>query len=142
MLSVPSWLIYWGIDVAMHPDDQIRISVRATRPSSTVPQEGCQRRDAVDATQAKVDRQARREYLAVRERAEREQMSVSTMDGSGRVLQLPEDAAIMDCCNCRRAMVRDRKKLPLWARLIVEEYGGSEDDGTGHHRPYCRECYD
>jgi hypothetical protein len=39
-------------------------------------------------------------------------------------------------------MVRDKNSLPLWAHPKVQEYGGSEDDGTGHHRPYCRECYD
>jgi hypothetical protein len=39
-------------------------------------------------------------------------------------------------------MVRDKNSLPLWAQPIVQEYGGSEDDGTGHYRPYCRECYD
>jgi hypothetical protein len=39
-------------------------------------------------------------------------------------------------------MSRNKKSLPLWAHCKVEEYGGSEDDGAGHLRPYCRECYD
>jgi len=128
--------------MATHPDDQIRISVRATRPSSTLPQEGRQRTDRIDATEAKALLLARQQYLEVRDRMQDAGVVVSTMDASGRVLQLPEDAIIMDCCNCRRAMVRDKNSLPLWAQPKVQEYGGSEDDGTGHHRPYCRECYD
>jgi hypothetical protein len=128
--------------MATHPDDQIRISVRATRPSSTVPQEGRQRVERIDATEAKALAIAREEYLAVRDRMQDTGVVVSTMDTAGRVLQLPEDAIIMDCCNCRRAMSRNKKSLPLWAHCKVEEYGGSEDDGTGHLRPYCRECYD
>ena len=128
--------------MATHPDDQIRMSVRATRPSSTVPREGKWRIDAIDETQAKLDLLNRQAYLEVRDRMRDTGIVVSTMDASGRVLQLPENAIIMDCCNCRRAMVRDKNSLPLWAQPIVQEYGGSEDDGTGHHRPYCRECYD
>lgn len=128
--------------MATHPDDQIRMSVRATRPSSTVPREGKWRIDAIDETQAKLDLINRQAYLEVRDRMRDTGIVVSTMDASGRVLQLPENAIIMDCCNCKRAMVRDKNSLPLWAQPIVQEYGGSEDDGTGHHRPYCRECYD
>ena len=128
--------------MATHPDDQIRMSVRATRPSSTVPREGKWRIDAIDETQAKLDLLNRQAYLEVRDRMRDTGIVVSTMDASGRVLQLPENAIIMDCCNCQRAMVRDKNSLPLWAQPIVQEYGGSEDDGTGHHRPYCRECYD
>jgi hypothetical protein len=128
--------------MATHPDDQIRMSVRATRPSSTVPREGKWRIDAIDETQAKLDLLNRQAYLEVRDRMRDTGIVVSTMDASGRVLQLPENAIIMDCCNCKRAMVRDKNSLPLWAQPIVQEYGGSEDDGTGHHRPYCRECYD
>ena len=128
--------------MATHPDDQIRMSVRATRPSSTVPREGKWRIDAIDETQAKLDLLNRQAYLEVRDRMRDTGLVVSTMDASGRVLQLPENAIIMDCCNCKRAMVRDKNSLPLWAQPIVQEYGGSEDDGTGHHRPYCRECYD
>ena len=128
--------------MATHPDDQIRMSVRATRPSSTVPREGKWRIDAIDETQAKLDLVNRQAYLEVRDRMRDTGIVVSTMDASGRVLQLPENAIIMDCCNCKRAMVRDKNSLPLWAQPIVQEYGGSEDDGTGHHRPYCRECYD
>ena len=128
--------------MATHPDDQIRMSVRATRPSSTVPREGKWRIDAIDETQAKLDLLNRQAYLEVRDRMRDTGIVVSTMDASGRVLQLPENAIIMDCCNCKRAMVRDTNSLPLWAQPIVQEYGGSEDDGTGHHRPYCRECYD
>lgn len=128
--------------MATHPDDQIRMSVRATRPSSTVPREGKWRIDAIDETQAKLDLLNRQAYLEVRDRMRDTGIVVSTMDASGRVLQLPENAIIMDCSNCKRAMVRDRNSLPLWAQPIVQEYGGSEDDGTGHHRPYCRECYD
>lgn len=126
--------------MATHPDDQIRMSVRATRPSSTMPQDGGQRANAVDATQRKIDLENRRAYLAARVRTIG--AVVSTMDTAGRILQLPEDAMIMDCCNCRRAMIKDKKSLPLWAQSKVEEYGGSQDDGTGHYRPYCRECYD
>lgn len=128
--------------MATHPDDQIRMSVRATRPSSTVPREGKWRIDAIDETQAKLDLLNRQAYLEVRDRMRDTGIVVSTMDASGRVLQLPENAIIMDCCNCKRAMVRDKNSLPLWAHPKVQEYGGSEDDGTGHHRPYCRECYD
>lgn len=128
--------------MATHPDDQIRMSVRATRPSSTVPRDGKWRIDAIDETQAKLDLLNRQAYLEVRDRMRETGIVVSTMDASGRVLQLPENAIIMDCCNCKRAMVRDKNSLPLWAQPIVQEYGGSEDDGTGHHRPYCRECYD
>ena len=128
--------------MATHPDDQIRMSVRATRPSSTVPREGKWRIDAIDETQAKLDLLNRQAYLEVRDRMRDTGIVVSTMDASGRVLQLPENAIIMDCCNCKRAMVRDKNSLPLWAQPIVQEYGGSEDDGTGHHRPYCRECHD
>ena len=128
--------------MATHPDDQIRMSVRATRPSSTVPRDGKWRIDAIDETQAKLDLLNRQAYLEVRDRMRDTGIVVSTMDASGRVLQLPENAIIMDCCNCKRAMVRDKNSLPLWAQPIVQEYGGSEDDGTGHHRPYCRECYD
>ena len=128
--------------MATHPDDQIRMSVRATRPSSTVLREGKWRIDAIDETQAKLDLLNRQAYLEVRDRMRDTGIVVSTMDASGRVLQLPENAIIMDCCNCKRAMVRDKNSLPLWAQPIVQEYGGSEDDGTGHHRPYCRECYD
>ena len=128
--------------MATHPDDQIRMSVRATRPSSTVPREGKWRIDAIDETQAKLDLLNRQAYLEVRDRMRDTGIVVSTMDASGRVLQLPENAIIMECCNCKRAMVRDKNSLPLWAQPIVQEYGGSEDDGTGHHRPYCRECYD
>ena len=128
--------------MATHPDDQIRMSVRATRPSSTVPREGKWRIDAIDETQAKLDLLNRQAYLEVRDRMRDTGIVVSTMDASGRVLQLPENAIIMDCCNCKRAMVRDKNSLPLWAQPIVQEYGGSEDNGTGHHRPYCRECYD
>lgn len=128
--------------MATHPDDQIRMSVRATRPSSTVPREGKWRIDAIDETQAKLDLLNRQAYLEVRDRMRDTGIVVSTMDASGRVLQLPENAIIMDCCNCKRAMVRDKNSLPLWAQPIVQEYGGSEDDGTGHRRPYCRECYD
>lgn len=128
--------------MATHPDDQIRMSVRATRPSSTVPREGKWRIDAIDETQAKLDLLNRQAYLEVRDRMRDTGIVVSTMDASGRVLQLPENAIIMDCCNCKRAMMRDKNSLPLWAQPIVQEYGGSEDDGTGHHRPYCRECYD
>ena len=128
--------------MATHPDDQIRMSVRATRPSSTVPREGKWRIDAIDETQAKLDLLNRQAYPEVRDRMRDTGIVVSTMDASGRVLQLPENAIIMDCCNCKRAMVRDKNSLPLWAQPIVQEYGGSEDDGTGHHRPYCRECYD
>lgn len=128
--------------MATHPDDQIRMSVRATRPSSTVPREGKWRIDAIDETQAKLDLLNRQAYLEVRDRMRETGIVVSTMDASGRVLQLPENAIIMDCCNCKRAMVRDKNSLPLWAQPIVQEYGGSEDDGTGHHRPYCRECYE
>ena len=128
--------------MATHPDVQIRMSVRATRPSSTVPREGKWRIDAIDETQAKLDLLNRQAYLEVRDRMRDTGIVVSTMDASGRVLQLPENAIIMDCCNCKRAMVRDKNSLPLWAQPIVQEYGGSEDDGTGHHRPYCRECYD
>lgn len=128
--------------MATHPDDQIRMSVRATRPSSTVPREGKWRIDAIDETQAKLDLLNRQAYLEVRDRMRDTGIVVSTMDASGRVLQLPENAIIMDCCNCKRAMVRDKNSLPLWAQPKVQEYGGSEDDGTGHHRPYCRECYD
>ena len=128
--------------MATHPDDQIRMSVRATRPSSTVPREGKWRIDAIDETQAKLDLLNRQAYLEVSDRMRDTGIVVSTMDASGRVLQLPENAIIMDCCNCKRAMVRDKNSLPLWAQPIVQEYGGSEDDGTGHHRPYCRECYD
>ena len=128
--------------MATHPDDQIRMSVRATRPSSTVPREGKWRIDAIDETQAKLDLLNRQAYLEVRDRMRDTGIVVSTMDASGRVLQLPENAIIMDCCNCKRAMVRDKNSLPLWAQPIVQEYGGSEDDGTGHHRPYCRECYE
>lgn len=128
--------------MATHPDDQIRMSVRATRPSSTVPREGKWRIDAIDETQAKLDLLNRQAYLEVRDRMRDTGIVVSTMDASGRVLQLPENAIIMDCCNCKRAMVRDKNSLPLWAQPIVQEYGGSEDDGTGHYRPYCRECYD
>ena len=128
--------------MATHPDDQIRMSVRATRPSSTVPREGKWRIDAIDETQAKLDLLNRQAYLEVRDRMRDTGIVVSTMDASGRVLQLPENAIIMDCCNCKQAMVRDKNSLPLWAQPIVQEYGGSEDDGTGHHRPYCRECYD
>ena len=128
--------------MATHPDDQIRMSVRATRPSSTVPREGKWRIDAIDETQAKLDLLNRQAYIEVRDRMRDTGIVVSTMDASGRVLQLPENAIIMDCCNCKRAMVRDKNSLPLWAQPIVQEYGGSEDDGTGHYRPYCRECYD
>ena len=128
--------------MATHPDDQIRMSVRATRPSSTVPRDGKWRIDAIDETQAKLDLLNRQAYLEVRDRMRETGIVVSTMDASGRVLQLPENAIIMDCCNCKRAMVRDKNSLPLWAQPIVQEYGGSEDDGTGHHRPYCRECYE
>lgn len=128
--------------MATHPDDQIRMSVRATRPSSTVQREGKWRIDAIDETQAKLDLLNRQAYLEVRDRMRDTGIVVSTMDASGRVLQLPENAIIMDCCNCKRAMVRDKNSLPLWAQPKVQEYGGSEDDGTGHHRPYCRECYD
>lgn len=128
--------------MATHPDDQIRMSVRATRPSSTVPREGKWRIDAIDETQAKLDLLNRQAYLEIRDRMRDTGIVVSTMDASGRVLQLPENAIIMDCCNCKRAMVRDKNSLPLWAQPIVQEYGGSEDDGTGHHRPYCRDCYD
>ena len=128
--------------MATHPDDQIRMSVRATRPSSTVPREGKWRIDAIEETQAKLDLLNRQAYLEVRDRMRDTGIVVSTMDASGRVLQLPENAIIMDCCNCKRAMVRDKNSLPLWAHPKVQEYGGSEDDGTGHHRPYCRECYD
>lgn len=128
--------------MATHPDDQIRMSVRATRPSSTVPRDGKWRIDAIDETQAKLDLLNRQAYLEVRDRMRDTGIVVSTMDASGRVLQLPENAIIMDCCNCKRAMVRDKNSLPLWAQPIVQEYGGSEDDGTGHHRPYCRECYE
>jgi hypothetical protein len=128
--------------MATHPDDQIRMSVRATRPSSTVPREGKWRIDAIDETQAKLDLLNRQAYLEVRDRMRDTGIVVSTMDASGRVLQLPENAIIMDCCNCKRAMVSDKNSLPLWAQPIVQEYGGSEDDGTGHHRPYCRECYE
>ena len=128
--------------MATHPDDQIRMSVRATRPSSTVPREGKWRIDAIDETQTKLDLLNRQAYLEVRDRMRDTGIVVSTMDASGRVLQLPENAIIMDCCTCKRAMVRDKNSLPLWAQPIVQEYGGSEDDGTGHHRPYCRECYD
>lgn len=128
--------------MATHPDDQIRMSVRATRPSSTVPRESKWRIDAIDETQAKLDLLNRQAYLEVRDRMRDTGIVVSTMDASGRVLQLPENAIIMDCCNCKRAMVRDKNSLPLWAQPKVQEYGGSKDDGTGHHRPYCRECYD
>jgi hypothetical protein len=128
--------------MATHPDDQIRVSVRATRPSSTVPQEGRRGIERIDATEAKALLLARQQYLEVRDRMQDSGVVVSTMDASGRVLQLPEDAIIMDCCNCRRAMCRNKKSLPLWARDRVEEYGGSQPDGTGHLRPYCRECYD
>jgi hypothetical protein len=128
--------------MATHPDDQIRMSVRATRPSSTVPREGKWRIDAIDETQAKLDLLNRQAYLEVRDRMRDTGIVVSTMDASGRVLQLPENAIIMDCCNCKRAMVRDKNSLPLWAQPIVQEYGGSEDDCTGHHRPNCRECYE
>jgi len=127
--------------MATHPDDQIRVSILAVRPSSLIPSTGRLHNRQLTATEEKELLLARKSYEQICAKALQDGVCPMT-DGTDRVLQLPEHAVVMDCCKCKRAICRERKRLPAWAQTQLEEYGGRKDDGTGHLRPYCRECYD
>lgn len=129
-----------GVLMSVHPNDLVSVNVRAVRPSSVVPGEGRFQNKTMTTSEKKELMLARKSYQNVCAKARQEGI-VPMVDGTGRVLQLPEYAVVMDCCNCRRAMSRDWCSLPAWAQSQLEQYGGSESDGLGHSRPLCTSCH-
>ena len=62
-------------------------------------------------------------------------------DGTGQSYVLPSRLRVADCSKCRKLVVRDRERVPVNLRRLLNYIGGWVRQYENHTRPVCIKCW-